>query len=116
MLKCALFVIMQQLAYINGFPINMQSIEILLEIFCSWINSDLLALDKCLLIKFYFDPWRQIDSSDADLPDEKMLEHSYSAIEDDTFQVSMIALHGSACSADLDYLHSSTPKVSTFIS
>lgn len=56
MLKCALFVIMQQLAYINGFPINMQSIEILLEIFCSWINSDLLALDKCLLIKFYFDP------------------------------------------------------------
>uniref|UniRef100_A0A669CQX8 Multiple PDZ domain crumbs cell polarity complex component n=1 Tax=Oreochromis niloticus TaxID=8128 RepID=A0A669CQX8_ORENI len=51
-----------------------------------------------------------IDTSDADLPDEKMLDHSYSGIEDDTFQASMIALHGSTCSTDLDYLHSSTPK------
>uniref|UniRef100_A0A3B4FGE7 Multiple PDZ domain crumbs cell polarity complex component n=1 Tax=Pundamilia nyererei TaxID=303518 RepID=A0A3B4FGE7_9CICH len=51
-----------------------------------------------------------IDASDADLPDEKMLGHSYSGIEDDTFQASMIALHGSTCSTDLDYLHSSTPK------
>uniref|UniRef100_A0A3Q4I3A0 Multiple PDZ domain crumbs cell polarity complex component n=1 Tax=Neolamprologus brichardi TaxID=32507 RepID=A0A3Q4I3A0_NEOBR len=51
-----------------------------------------------------------IDTSDADLPDEKMLGHSYSGIEDDTFQASMIALHGSTCSTDLDYLHSSTPK------
>uniref|UniRef100_I3JL03 Multiple PDZ domain protein n=1 Tax=Oreochromis niloticus TaxID=8128 RepID=I3JL03_ORENI len=48
--------------------------------------------------------------NDADLPDEKMLDHSYSGIEDDTFQASMIALHGSTCSTDLDYLHSSTPK------
>uniref|UniRef100_A0A669BY95 Multiple PDZ domain protein n=1 Tax=Oreochromis niloticus TaxID=8128 RepID=A0A669BY95_ORENI len=56
-----------------------------------------------------------IDTSDADLPDEKMLDHSYSGIEDDTFQASMIALHGSTCSTDLDYLHSSTPKVRTFI-
>uniref|UniRef100_A0AAX7V3B9 Multiple PDZ domain protein n=1 Tax=Astatotilapia calliptera TaxID=8154 RepID=A0AAX7V3B9_ASTCA len=52
-----------------------------------------------------------IDTSDADLPDEKMLGHSYSGIEDDTFQASMIALHGSTCSTDLDYLHSSTPKL-----
>ncbi|XP_025761969.1 multiple PDZ domain protein isoform X7 [Oreochromis niloticus] len=52
-----------------------------------------------------------IDTSDADLPDEKMLDHSYSGIEDDTFQASMIALHGSTCSTDLDYLHSSTPKL-----
>uniref|UniRef100_A0AAX7TVT5 Multiple PDZ domain protein n=1 Tax=Astatotilapia calliptera TaxID=8154 RepID=A0AAX7TVT5_ASTCA len=59
----------------------------------------------------YFDPLRQIDTSDADLPDEKMLGHSYSGIEDDTFQASMIALHGSTCSTDLDYLHSSTPKL-----
>ncbi|XP_041820522.1 multiple PDZ domain protein isoform X3 [Chelmon rostratus] len=52
-----------------------------------------------------------IDTSDADLPDEKVLDHTYSGIEDDTFQASMIALHGSSCSADLDYLHSSTPKL-----
>nr|XP_046237323.1 multiple PDZ domain protein-like isoform X5 [Scatophagus argus] len=52
-----------------------------------------------------------IDTSDADLSDEKVLDHTYSGIEDDTFQASMIALHGSSCSADLDYLHSSTPKL-----
>eukprot|EP00064_Thunnus_orientalis_P005177 superscaffoldBa00000496_g5190 len=52
-----------------------------------------------------------IDTSEADLSDEKVLEHSYTGIEDDTFQASMIALHGSSCSADLDYLHSSTPKL-----
>lgn len=52
-----------------------------------------------------------IDTSEADLSDEKALEHTYSAIEDDTFQASMIALHGSSCSADQDYLHSSTPKL-----
>lgn len=54
----------------------------------------------------------QIDTSEADLSDEKVLDHTYSGVEDDTFQASMIALHGSSCSADLDYLHSSTPKVS----
>ncbi|KAM9335583.1 multiple PDZ domain protein [Symphorus nematophorus] len=52
-----------------------------------------------------------IDTGEADLSDEKVLDHSYSGIEDDTFQASMIALHGSTCSADLDYLHSSTPKM-----
>ncbi|XP_044039683.1 multiple PDZ domain protein-like isoform X4 [Siniperca chuatsi] len=52
-----------------------------------------------------------IDTSEADLSDEKVLDHTYSGIEDDTFQASMIALHGSSCSADLDYLHSSTPKL-----
>ncbi|KAM4536536.1 multiple PDZ domain protein isoform 9-T9 [Odontesthes bonariensis] len=52
-----------------------------------------------------------IDTSEGDLSDDKLLDHSYSAIEDDTFQASMIALHGSSCSADLDYLHSSTPKL-----
>ncbi|KAE8279054.1 Multiple PDZ domain protein Multi-PDZ domain protein 1 [Larimichthys crocea] len=52
-----------------------------------------------------------IDTSEADLCDEKVLDHTYSGLEDDTFQASMIALHGSACSADLDYLHSSTPKL-----
>lgn len=30
--------------------------------------------------------------------------------KDDSFQASMIALHGSMCSADLDYLQVSTPK------
>uniref|UniRef100_A0A671WSV4 Multiple PDZ domain protein n=1 Tax=Sparus aurata TaxID=8175 RepID=A0A671WSV4_SPAAU len=51
-----------------------------------------------------------IDTSEADLSDEKVLDHTYSGMEDDTFQASMIALHGSTCSTDLDYLHSSTPK------
>ncbi|XP_065806535.1 multiple PDZ domain protein isoform X3 [Labrus bergylta] len=52
-----------------------------------------------------------IDTGEADLSDEKMLDHTYSSIMDDTFQASMIALHGSTCSADLDFLHSSTPKL-----
>uniref|UniRef100_A0A8D3ADZ9 Multiple PDZ domain crumbs cell polarity complex component n=1 Tax=Scophthalmus maximus TaxID=52904 RepID=A0A8D3ADZ9_SCOMX len=56
-----------------------------------------------------------IDTSEADLPDEKVFDHSFSGIEDDTFQASMIALHGSGCGADLDYLQSSTPKVSKHI-
>uniref|UniRef100_A0A674BVQ5 Multiple PDZ domain crumbs cell polarity complex component n=1 Tax=Salmo trutta TaxID=8032 RepID=A0A674BVQ5_SALTR len=43
-----------------------------------------------------------------------VLAHRFSGEEDDTFQASMIALHGSTCSADLSYqmiLQSSTPKV-----
>ncbi|XP_030017617.1 multiple PDZ domain protein isoform X2 [Sphaeramia orbicularis] len=52
-----------------------------------------------------------IDTSEADLTDEKILERTFSGIEDDTFQASMIALHGSSCSADQDYMHSSTPKL-----
>ncbi|KAM6894815.1 multiple PDZ domain protein isoform 2-T2 [Lycodopsis pacificus] len=52
-----------------------------------------------------------IDTCEADLSDEKALDLTYSGTEDDTFQASMIALHGSSCSADLDYLHSSTPKL-----
>ncbi|XP_031706571.1 multiple PDZ domain protein isoform X1 [Anarrhichthys ocellatus] len=52
-----------------------------------------------------------IDTCEADLSDEKVLDLTYSGTEDDTFQASMIALHGSSCSADLDYLHSSTPKL-----
>ncbi|XP_029941156.1 multiple PDZ domain protein isoform X2 [Salarias fasciatus] len=53
-----------------------------------------------------------IDTSEADLSDEKVLDHTFSGLEDDTFQASMMALHGSSCSSDLDYLHSSTPKLS----
>ncbi|XP_068163725.1 multiple PDZ domain protein isoform X3 [Antennarius striatus] len=52
-----------------------------------------------------------IDASDDNLSVEKMLDHSVTGMEDDTFQASMIALHGSACGADLDYLQSSTPKL-----
>uniref|UniRef100_A0A8D3E9R2 Multiple PDZ domain crumbs cell polarity complex component n=1 Tax=Scophthalmus maximus TaxID=52904 RepID=A0A8D3E9R2_SCOMX len=59
----------------------------------------------------YYHLLSQIDTSEADLPDEKVFDHSFSGIEDDTFQASMIALHGSGCGADLDYLQSSTPKV-----
>ncbi|XP_043953560.1 multiple PDZ domain protein isoform X7 [Gambusia affinis] len=52
-----------------------------------------------------------IDTSEGDLSDDKVLDHTYSGMEDDTFQASMIALHGSSCSADLDCLQSSTPKL-----
>uniref|UniRef100_A0A7N8YAJ3 Multiple PDZ domain crumbs cell polarity complex component n=1 Tax=Mastacembelus armatus TaxID=205130 RepID=A0A7N8YAJ3_9TELE len=62
-----------------------------------------------------YSSYNVIDTSEADLADEKLLEHTYSGIEDDTFQASMIALHGSSCSADLDYLHSSTPKVGNYL-
>uniref|UniRef100_A0A674F473 Multiple PDZ domain crumbs cell polarity complex component n=1 Tax=Salmo trutta TaxID=8032 RepID=A0A674F473_SALTR len=44
----------------------------------------------------------------------RALDHRFSGDEDDTLQASMIALHGSTCSADMDYqttLQSSTPKV-----
>ncbi|XP_064881537.1 multiple PDZ domain protein-like isoform X4 [Oncorhynchus nerka] len=54
-----------------------------------------------------------IDSNEVDLTDERVLAHRFSGEEDDTFQASMIALHGSTCSADLSYqmiLQSSTPK------
>ncbi|XP_075968545.1 multiple PDZ domain protein isoform X2 [Anarhichas minor] len=56
-----------------------------------------------------------IDTCEADLSDEKVLDLTYSGTEDDTFQASMIALHGSSCSADLDYLHSSTPKLTAHL-
>ncbi|XP_024143747.1 multiple PDZ domain protein isoform X4 [Oryzias melastigma] len=52
-----------------------------------------------------------IDPCEGDLSDERLLDHTYSGVEEDTFQASMIALHGSVCSADLDYLQSSTPKL-----
>ncbi|CAF87690.1 unnamed protein product, partial [Tetraodon nigroviridis] len=52
-----------------------------------------------------------IDTSETELSEEKTTECSYSQMDDDTFQASMTALHGSVCSADLDYLNSSTPKV-----
>ncbi|XP_061566606.1 multiple PDZ domain protein isoform X3 [Cololabis saira] len=52
-----------------------------------------------------------IDNSEGDLSDEKVLHNTYSRLDEDTPQASMIALHGSSCSADLDYVHSSTPKL-----
>ncbi|XP_064787714.1 multiple PDZ domain protein-like isoform X1 [Oncorhynchus masou masou] len=59
-----------------------------------------------------------IDSNEVDLTDERVLAHRFSGEEDDTFQASMIALHGSTCSADLSYqmiLQSSTPKRSAHL-
>ncbi|XP_065513847.1 multiple PDZ domain protein isoform X3 [Caloenas nicobarica] len=53
-----------------------------------------------------------VDSCEADLADEPTFESQYS-VESDTFQASTIALHGSACSSDLNYGFSSpfpTPK------
>lgn len=55
----------------------------------------------------------QIDTSDVDLSDGKFERH-YECEEDDPFQASMIALHGSTCSADLTYqmaMQASTPQV-----
>ncbi|XP_062304988.1 multiple PDZ domain protein isoform X3 [Osmerus eperlanus] len=57
-----------------------------------------------------------IDSNDVDLSEDRVFEHRFSGEEDDTYQASMIALHGSTCSSDPDYqitLHSSTPKRTT---
>ncbi|KAF1661249.1 Multiple PDZ domain protein, partial [Aptenodytes patagonicus] len=53
-----------------------------------------------------------VDSGEADLADESAFESQYS-LESDVFQASMIALHGSACSGELNYSFSlplSTPK------
>lgn len=57
----------------------------------------------------------QIDTSDADLSDEKF-DRRYDGEEDDMFQASMIAHHGSTCSADLTFqmaVQASTPQVFT---
>ncbi|CAL9694923.1 unnamed protein product [Knipowitschia caucasica] len=56
-----------------------------------------------------------IDAGEADLPDEKALEHTYAAIDDDTFHASMMALHGSSCSTDQDFLHTSTPTLAAHL-
>ncbi|XP_077400242.1 multiple PDZ domain protein isoform X2 [Vanacampus margaritifer] len=50
-----------------------------------------------------------VDTSEVD---EKALECAYYG-EEDTFQASMIALHGS--SSDLDFLHASTPETSSYL-
>ncbi|XP_050572333.1 multiple PDZ domain protein isoform X9 [Cygnus atratus] len=53
-----------------------------------------------------------VDSGEADLADVSTFESQYSP-ESDTFQASMLALHGSTCSDELNYtlsLPSSTPK------
>ncbi|NXG38799.1 MPDZ protein, partial [Dromaius novaehollandiae] len=54
-----------------------------------------------------------VDSSEADLADESTFDSQYSPDHDSTFQASMLALRGSACSDELNYslsLSSSTPK------
>ncbi|KAJ8262304.1 hypothetical protein GJAV_G00164950 [Gymnothorax javanicus] len=45
----------------------------------------------------------RIDSVEADLTDERAFDGRFSEGEDDTFHASMLALHGSACGADLDF-------------
>ncbi|XP_046698515.1 multiple PDZ domain protein isoform X10 [Silurus meridionalis] len=57
-----------------------------------------------------------IDTSDADLSGEKF-DRPYDSEEDDTFQASMIALHGSTCSGDLasqTAVQASTPQEDDF--
>ncbi|XP_050798925.1 multiple PDZ domain protein isoform X12 [Gopherus flavomarginatus] len=54
-----------------------------------------------------------VDSSEADLADESTFESQYTSDNDDTFQASVLALHGSSCSDGVNYslsLPSSTPK------
>uniref|UniRef100_H3AIS3 Multiple PDZ domain crumbs cell polarity complex component n=1 Tax=Latimeria chalumnae TaxID=7897 RepID=H3AIS3_LATCH len=58
-----------------------------------------------------------VDSSDVDLVDESAVDLQFSPESEDTFQASMLALHGSASSEDLNYrfsLPSSTPKLSIY--
>ncbi|XP_068946832.1 multiple PDZ domain protein isoform X18 [Petaurus breviceps papuanus] len=54
-----------------------------------------------------------VDANEADLADESTFESQYSPEGEDTFQASMLALHGSACSSGLNYslsIPSSPPK------
>ncbi|XP_027718655.1 multiple PDZ domain protein isoform X1 [Vombatus ursinus] len=54
-----------------------------------------------------------VDANEADLADESTFESQYSPEDEDTFQASMLALHGSACSSGLNYslsIPSSPPK------
>ncbi|XP_042566403.1 multiple PDZ domain protein isoform X3 [Clupea harengus] len=54
-----------------------------------------------------------IDANDSELTDEKLFERHFPDEEVDAFQASMIALHGSTCSSDLDYsltMQTSTPQ------
>ncbi|XP_029609701.1 multiple PDZ domain protein isoform X7 [Salmo trutta] len=83
---------------------------------CSFIFNTLLLKEReeepAEGRRFWAEP-ALIDSNEVDLTDERVLAHRFSGEEDDTFQASMIALHGSTCSADLSYqmiLQSSTPK------
>ncbi|XP_031647888.1 multiple PDZ domain protein-like isoform X3 [Oncorhynchus kisutch] len=83
---------------------------------CSFIFNALLVKEReeepAEGHRFWAEP-ALIDSNEVDLTDERVLAHRFSGEEDDTFQASMIALHGSTCSADLSYqmiLQSSTPK------
>uniref|UniRef100_A0A4X2K9X0 Multiple PDZ domain crumbs cell polarity complex component n=1 Tax=Vombatus ursinus TaxID=29139 RepID=A0A4X2K9X0_VOMUR len=55
----------------------------------------------------------EVDANEADLADESTFESQYSPEDEDTFQASMLALHGSACSSGLNYslsIPSSPPK------
>ncbi|KAM9400785.1 multiple PDZ domain protein-like isoform 5-T5 [Salvelinus alpinus] len=83
---------------------------------CSFIFNTLLVKEReeepAEGHRFWAEP-ALIDSNEVDLTDERVLAHRFSGEEDDTFQASMLALHGSTCSADLSYqmiLQSSTPK------
>ncbi|XP_056661355.1 multiple PDZ domain protein isoform X8 [Monodelphis domestica] len=55
----------------------------------------------------------EVDANEADLADESTFESQYSPEDEDAFQASMLALHGSACSSGLNYslsIPSSPPK------
>ncbi|XP_043835377.1 multiple PDZ domain protein isoform X2 [Dromiciops gliroides] len=54
-----------------------------------------------------------VDANEADLADESTFESQYSPEDEDAFQASVLALHGSACSSGLNYslsIPSSPPK------
>ncbi|XP_036593741.1 multiple PDZ domain protein isoform X10 [Trichosurus vulpecula] len=54
-----------------------------------------------------------VDANEADLADESTFESQYSPEDEDVFQASVLALHGSACSSGLNYslsIPSSSPK------
>ncbi|XP_044541408.1 multiple PDZ domain protein [Gracilinanus agilis] len=51
-----------------------------------------------------------VDANEADLADESTFESQYSPEDEDAFQASMLALHGSACSSGLNYSLSIPPS------
>ncbi|XP_051826787.1 multiple PDZ domain protein [Antechinus flavipes] len=54
-----------------------------------------------------------VDANEADLADESTFQSQYSPEDEDAFQTSMLAFHGSACSSGLNYslsIPSSPPK------
>ncbi|NXF91456.1 MPDZ protein, partial [Eubucco bourcierii] len=79
---------------------------------CFFYTAQLLEEEGPADVALFHAELALVDSSEADLADESTFE-SQCSLEGDVFQASMIALHDSACSGELNYSYSlplSTPK------